>query len=151
MTSGKEEKFNAWGRREGEREGGEREGGREREREGGEREGGGEREREREGGEREGGREREREREGREGEREREREREGRDIFLTMFEYSFTEQSLPHLYDLRPCSVRGRLVQSPLDKPTPTTTVLVGMQVDTVITVGVWSNGCGHRELMYIM
>ena len=75
------------------------------------------------------GRERERERD-----RERERERE-RDC-LTMFEYAFTKKSLPHLYDLRPCSLRGRLVQSPLDKPMPTTTVLVGMQVDTVITAG---------------
>ena len=75
------------------------------------------------------GRKRERERGGEKG---RGRERN----FLTMFEYPFTEQSLPHLYDLGPCSVRGRLVQSPLDKPTPTATVLVGMQVDTVITVG---------------
>ena len=74
----------------------------------------------------------------RERDRERLRERKGGreiDIFLTMFEYSFAEQSLPHLYDLGACSVRGRLVQSPLDKPTPTTTVLVGMQVDTVIAV----------------
>ena len=79
-----------------------------------------------------GGGDREREREIK---KERERGEGERDIFLTMFEYSFAEQSLPHLYDLGACSVRGRLVQSPLDKPTPTTTVLVGMQVDTVIAV----------------
>ena len=69
-----------------------------------------------------------------------EREREG---FLTMFEYSFTDQSLPHLYHLRPGAIGGRLVQSPLHQPMPTTTVLVGMQVDTVITG--W--GRGHMDV----
>ena len=53
-----------------------------------------------------------------------------------MFEYPLTEQSLPHLYNLRPGSMRGRLVQSPINKPTSTTTTFVGMHVDTVIAVG---------------